>query len=166
MDTALAAYPKMSTLQKIVELYTLMWTRPRAFEAAEFLDRTDSQPNLWFLMMGATSTRTLWRKTHDDAAVSATKEGLEVVRDKEDDSVVGEHGSTIQQNSIVANPAVWWTSSLGVAVFAGLQILFMLGSLFGYVEHGSSLGKTPFRRRKKEWPRRGLSLTFVFFYFP
>ncbi|KAF9291651.1 hypothetical protein BGZ68_002973 [Mortierella alpina] len=106
MDTALAAYPKMSTFQKIAELHTLMWTRPRAFEASEFLERTDPQPNLWFLMMGATSTRTLWRKTHDDEAVSATKEGLEAVRDKGDGSKLMQNGSTIQQNSIVANPVI------------------------------------------------------------
>ncbi|KAF9979387.1 hypothetical protein BGZ75_009761 [Mortierella antarctica] len=140
MDTALAVYPKMSTLQKLAELHTLMWTRPRAFEASESWKRPDTQPNLWSLMMGTTSARTLWRRTHnDDPDVAEAKKGSGVVRDNGEGGEVREKGSTIQQNSIVANPAVWWTSSLGLVVFAELQVLFLLGGLFGYMENASSL---------------------------
>ncbi|CAO3566900.1 unnamed protein product [Mortierella alpina] len=133
VDTALALYPELSTLQKIAELHTLMWTRPRADAASEFMWPSDSQPSLWSLMMGSTSARTLWRsRSHDVRDVQEAKEEPEVVKDSKD-------GSTMQQNSVVANPAVWWTSTLGLAVFAGLQVLFLLGGLLGCMEEGSLL---------------------------
>ncbi|KAF9957265.1 hypothetical protein BGZ70_009564 [Mortierella alpina] len=80
-------------------------------------------------MMASTSARTLWRKSYDDKDVQDAKEEPEVVKGSRD-------GSTIQQNSIVANPAVWWMSSLGLVVFAGLQVLFLLSGLFGYMNEG------------------------------
>ncbi|KAF9562613.1 hypothetical protein EC968_005190 [Mortierella alpina] len=139
MDTALAVYPKMSILEKIAELHTLMWTQPRAFEASEPLKRLDPLPDLWSLMMGTTSARTLWRKTYDDPDVAEAKEGPSAFGDNAYGREAQTKDGTIQQNSIVANPAVWWTSNLGLVIFAGLQVLFMLGGLLGYLENGSLL---------------------------
>ncbi|KAF9180782.1 hypothetical protein BGZ51_005903 [Haplosporangium sp. Z 767] len=129
MDTELAAYPRLSFWQKVLELHKHMWTRSRAFEASDKTNPTSVSasdntppPQLWPLALSK-SIVTLWKVTGD---VDDKDQGM---RDQE-----------VQQISVVTNPIVWWTGSFGLLVFVGAQLVITLRFTFGFKNSDRTLG--------------------------
>lgn len=53
-----------------------------------------------------------------------------------------------RQLTIVANPVVWWTGTLGVLAFLAAKALFLLREKRGYFETGRVGGKAKKRKKK------------------